>query len=167
VGKDKADAPARSEAEAQRLGALLKAERERAALLEKQLQKAHRKIARLEKEAGKVSPATYAEKAAAQDAGDGKAAVAELQRRCAEMGRKIDALRGEMETLRQQVQQRPPTQPSWPVYPDPTPYSTSPRPVPNYPSQPLTPPGGNGPYYQAPVVPLNEAPSGGAGSSAR
>jgi hypothetical protein len=154
-------------AEVQRLRDLLKAERERSALLEKRLQNAHKKIARLEKEAGKVCQAACSEKAPAKDA-DSKAAFAELQRQWAEMGQKIDALRVEMEALRQQVQPRPAVQPSWAPYPSPTPtpYGESPRPVPNYSVQPL-PPGGNGPYYQAPVVPLNEAPSGSPGSPAR
>jgi hypothetical protein len=152
----------------QRLGALLKAERERSAQLEKRLQKAHNKIARLQKEAGKVGQAAYSEKAPAKEGGDGKAAFAELQRQWAEMGQKIDALRLELEALRQQVQQRPPIQPSWPAYPSPmpTPYGESPRPVPNYSVQP-PPPGGNGPYYQAPAVQLNEVPSGGTSSPAR
>jgi hypothetical protein len=82
----------------------------------------------------------------------------------AEMRQKMEALRLEMETLRQQVQQRLPAQPAWPA-----PYwdTVPPQPNSSVPVQPLVPPSGNGPYYQAPVVPLNEVPSGGSGSSGR
>jgi hypothetical protein len=157
--------PARLQARAdvEQLEASVKAERERLHQMELRLQKAHKRLARIEKEAAPVRPASCSERAApCREVSESKASAADLRKQMAEMRQQMEALRREVETLRQQVQQQP-AQPSWPA-----PYLI-PSPQPNYsvPGQPPMPPGGNGPYYQAPVVPLNEVPSGGTGASAR
>jgi hypothetical protein len=149
--------------------ALLKVERERSALLEKRLQKAHKQITRLEKESEKVRQASCSERAAPrEDVGDSKVSPAELRRQMAEMQQKMDALLREMGTLRQEMQQRQPLPPPWPPptwppsypYPYPPPPTPQPyvdplipaQPVPNNslpaPVQPPLSPGGDGPYYR-------------------